>query len=89
MTNWAVKQLKNMHKSKIEALAREIVTTQGQMMFDMALPGKYTEIMQRIRDSNDPKEIRRMLLAARRQLRAAHKKYLRWNIFLTTYYSIS
>lgn len=74
LTNWAVGQLKNMHKTKVEALAKEIVSTQGQMLFDMALPGKYTEIMQRIRDSNDPKEIRRMLLSARRQLRAAHRK---------------
>jgi len=74
LTNWAVGQLKNMHKTKVEALAKEIVSTQGQMLFDMALPGKYTEIMQRIRDSSDPKEIRRMLLSARRQLRAAHRK---------------
>lgn len=68
-------QLKNIHKTKIEALAKEIVSTQGQTMFDMALPGKYTEIMRRFRDQNDPKEIRRMLLAFRRQLRSATKRF--------------
>ncbi|ODN04028.1 Translin-associated factor X-interacting protein 1 [Orchesella cincta] len=74
VTSWAVTQLKGLHKTKIEALAREIVSTQGQMLFDMALPGKYTEIMQRIRNQADPKEIRQMLLAVRRQLKKAHKK---------------
>lgn len=74
VTNWAVGHLKNMHKEKIEALAREILSTEDQTMFQAALPGKYTETMQRIRDASDPKLIRRMLLATRRQLRAAHKK---------------
>lgn len=63
-----------MYKSKVEILAKEIVSQQGQAMFEIALPGKYNDMMERFKNVKDPKEVRRILQAARRQLRRAHKQ---------------
>jgi hypothetical protein len=69
-----VKKTKVEYKNKVENLARDIVNQKGQAMYEMTLPAKYTEMMDRFKQIKDPKEVRRILLAARRQLSKAHKQ---------------
>lgn len=64
-----------MYKNKVELVAKETVNSQGAAMYESALPNKYTELMAMFRNV-EGKELRRILNAARRQLRKVHKQYV-------------
>ncbi len=78
MQSKAVQKTSTVYKNKVELLAKEIVNQQGAAQYEASLPGKYTELMAKFKDVKDPKELRRILNSARRQLRKAHKQIVHY-----------
>lgn len=85
MQSKAVEKTTTMYKNKVDLLAKEIVSQQGQALYETSLPGKYTELMAKFKSIKDPKELRRILQAARRQLRKAHKQYAQLFTYICFY----